>query len=88
MFDRRYHQRSNVESAIGAVKAKLGEQVFCKTDTAMINEVLVKVLCYNITRLIHFMYELGVEPVFDDLIPKVGVDETPLLAGMNAGDLW
>ena len=30
----------------------------------MVNEVLVKVLCYNITVLISAMFELGVEPVF------------------------
>jgi hypothetical protein len=35
-----------------------------KTDTAMTNEALCKVLCHNLTVLIHEMYELGIDPVF------------------------
>ena len=78
-FDKRYHQRSNVEAAIGAVKAKLGERLLCTSDMGMVNEVLVKVLAYNITALVHAMYKLEVEPVFDDLLSSVGVGETPLM---------
>ncbi len=80
-FDKRYHQRSNVEAAIGAVKAKLGERLLCTSDTGMVNEVLVKVLAYNITALVHAMFELGIDPVFDDLLSTVSVGETPLLVG-------
>ena len=35
-----------------------------KTDVAMKNEVLCKILCHNIVVLIHEMYELGIEPAF------------------------
>ena len=63
-FKKHYHKRSNVESTIGAIKAKMGEPLRCKNGTAMVNEVLVKVLCYNITVLISAMFELGIEPVF------------------------
>ena len=35
-----------------------------KTDTAMTNETLCKILCHNLVVLIHEMYELGIDPVF------------------------
>jgi hypothetical protein len=39
-----------------------------KTDTAMANEVLAKVVCHNICCLISAMYELGVTPKFAQVI--------------------
>ena len=82
-FDKSYHQRSNVESTIGAVKAKLGERVFCTSDSGMVNEVLVKALTYNITALVHAMYKYDIDisdfKVDGDSLSAVGVGETPLL---------
>lgn len=63
-FLRHYHKRSNVESTFSMMKAKFGDAVRSKTDTAQKNEVLAKVLCHNIVCLIHEMYELGIEPQF------------------------
>ena len=64
-FDRHYHQRSNVESTIGAIKAKFGgEKLLSKTGPAQVNEVLVRVLCHNITMVIRAMYQLGINPEF------------------------
>lgn len=57
-----YHKRSNVESAFSMMKRKFGDSVRSKTETAMKNEVLCKVLCHNICCLISAMYELGIEP--------------------------
>jgi len=59
-----YHKRSNVEATFSMIKRKFGDFVRSKTDTAMVNEVLCKVLCHNLVVLIHEMYELGIEPVF------------------------
>lgn len=59
-----YHQRSNVESTFSMLKRKFAEGVRSRTDTAMKNETLCKVLCHNIVVLIHAMYELGIDPVF------------------------
>ena len=59
-----YHKRSNVESAVSMVKAKFRDNVRSKTDTAMKNEVLAKILCHNICCLIMSQCELGIEPVF------------------------
>ncbi|HEX5270065.1 MAG TPA: transposase [Gemmataceae bacterium] len=60
----RYHQRSNVESTISAVKRKFGDSVRSKTDAAMVNEVLCKLLCHNLTCLIQEQETLGIVPVF------------------------
>ena len=62
-FLSRYHQRSNVESTFSMVKAKFGDGVRSKTDVAMKNEVLCKILGHNICCLISATYELGLNPV-------------------------
>ena len=46
------------------IKAKFRDHVRSKTDVAMKNEVLCKILCHNICVLIQEMYELGIEPEF------------------------
>ena len=46
------------------IKAKFGDSLRSKTDTAMVNEALCKVLCHNVCCLIQSMYELGVEATF------------------------
>ena len=63
-FDARYHQRSNIESTFSMVKAKFGDSVRSKTDVAIGNEVLAKIVCHNICCLISAMYELGITPEF------------------------
>lgn len=59
-----YHKRSNVESTFSMVKRKFGDSLRSKTDTAMVNETLAKLLCHNIVCVIHEMYELGIDPSF------------------------
>ena len=59
-----YHKRSNVESTFSALKRKFGESLRSKTNLAMTNELLAKVVCYNITCVIHEMYALGIDPEF------------------------
>ena len=54
-----YHKRSNVESTMNMMKAKFGDSVRSKTDVAMTNEALCKVLCHNLCCLISAIYELG-----------------------------
>jgi transposase len=63
-FLNHYHKRSNVESTFAMIKAKFRDHVRSKSDTAMTNEVLCKILCHNICVLIQEMYELGIEPEF------------------------
>src|SRR5216684_4261085 len=59
-----YHKRSNAESVFSMVKRKFGDYLRSKTDVAMLNEALCKILCHNIVVLIHEMHELGIEPIF------------------------
>jgi transposase len=59
-----YHKRSNVESTFSMIKAKFGDSLRSKTDAAMRNEALCKVLCHNICCLIQSMFELGIEAKF------------------------
>jgi len=64
-FLQHYHQRSLVESTFSMMKAKFGDALRSKTDTALVNELLCKVLCHNICVLIQSMYELGVPICFE-----------------------
>lgn len=65
-----YHQRSNSESSFSAIKRKFGDAVRSKTPTAMVNEVLAKLVCFNISCLIHEWHELGIDPT-DWGLPKL-----------------
>ncbi len=46
------------------VKSKFGDSVRSKTETACINEILLKALCHNICVLIQETFELGIKPEF------------------------
>lgn len=59
-----YHRRSNVETAFSMIKAKFRDHVRSRTNTAMENEVLCKILCHNICCVIMSQYELGIEATF------------------------
>jgi transposase len=61
-FLQHYHKRSNVESSFSAVKRLFGDAVRSRTKTAMVNEVLAKLISYNLTCVIHEWYELGIDP--------------------------
>jgi len=58
-FLEHYHKRSNVESTFSAIKKKFGESVKSKNRTAQENELLCKIIAYNITVLIHEMIQLN-----------------------------
>jgi transposase len=60
-FDEHYHKRSNVESTFGAIKAKFGERLKSRKEPAQTNELLCKILAYNITVLIHEIFESGIK---------------------------
>ena len=59
-----YHKRSNVESTFSMIKAKFGASVRSRKRTAQVNEILCKVLCHNLSVLVHSIYELGIAPTF------------------------
>ncbi len=51
-FEAHYHKRSNVESTFAAIKKKFGETIKSKDRIAQENEMLCKIIAYNITILI------------------------------------
>lgn len=59
-----YHKRSNVETTFSMIKSKFRDHVRSKTDVAMVNEVLCKILCHNLCVLIQESFELGVSGTF------------------------
>lgn len=65
-FDRNYHRRSNIESVSSALKRKFGENIRSRTPTAQVNEVLCKLIAYNLTVVVHEMFENGVAPIFGE----------------------
>jgi len=82
-FLKHYHQRSNAESTFSAVKRKFGDSVMSKTDTAMVNEVLCKFLCHNLTCLIQEQETLGIVPIFWP--PEPEADNPNILPMVNPG---
>lgn len=60
-FLARYHARSNAESTFSAMKRVFGDTLRSKNRAAQENELLLKVIAFNITCLIHSIFELGVE---------------------------
>jgi hypothetical protein len=61
-FDAKYHDRSNVKAACSAIKRKLGEELYSHRPIARFNELLAKLLAYNITILIEQIFENGIDP--------------------------
>lgn len=80
-FLAKYHKRSNVESAFSMMKRKFGDAIRSKTDTAMVNESLAKVLCHNLSVLVHEMEELGINPQFGGRKPTDEVTGPRLYQG-------
>jgi len=81
-FLQHYHRRSNVESVFSMVKRKFGDAVRSRTDTAMENEVLCKILCHNLCVLIQEQHELGIEAEFwngqpDTILNRLSRNSTP-----------
>lgn len=66
----RYHLRSNSETVFSSLKRRYTDFVRSKGFTAQRNELLLKVLCYNISIVIQMAYELGIDPWFDCEMPK------------------
>ena len=70
-FMEHYHKRSNVESTNAAIKRKFGETLKSKNPIAQVNELLAKIIAYNLTVVIHEMYENGISPDFLHLKSEV-----------------
>jgi len=63
-FLEHYHKRSNAETVFSSIKAKFKDNLRSKGKTAQVNELLLKLLCYNITVVIQEISTLGVKGEF------------------------
>lgn len=63
-FMEHYHKRSNIEATNAAIKRKFGETLKSKNPVAQVNELLAKIIAYNLTVIIHEIYKHGIEPNF------------------------
>ncbi len=70
-FMEHYHKRSNIEATNAAIKRKFGETLKSKNPIAQVNELLAKIIAYNLTVVIHEMYENGIRPEFLQLKSEV-----------------
>lgn len=55
-----YHARSNAESTFSSMKRVFGDTLRSKGIDAQTNELLLKVIAYNIVCVVHSIFELGV----------------------------
>ncbi len=63
-FLEHYHKRSNAETVFHAIKTKFKDNLRSKGKTAQVNELLLKILCYNITVVIQEISTLGIKGEF------------------------
>lgn len=63
-FMEHYHKRRNIEATNAAIKRKFGGTLKSKNPVAQVNELLAKIIAYNLTVAIHEMYENGINPEF------------------------
>jgi transposase len=63
-FLEHYHKRSNAETVFSSIKAKFKDNLRSKGRTAQVNELLLKILCYNITVVIQEISTLGISGNF------------------------
>lgn len=69
-FMEHYHKRSNIETTNMAIKTKLGDGLKNKNFVSQTNELMCKLIAYNITVLISAIYELGIKPELSDKVFK------------------
>ncbi|HXH41116.1 MAG TPA: transposase [Thermoanaerobaculia bacterium] len=74
-----YHQRSNSESSFSAIKRLFGEILRSRNVPAQVNELLMKVIAFNITCMVHSIFELGVT------VPGISACTQSALAAHNVG---
>jgi transposase len=63
-FLEHYHKRSNAETVFHSIKTKFKDNLRSKGKIAQVNELLLKILCYNICVVIQEISELGIKGEF------------------------
>lgn len=75
-FDREYHQRSQVESVNSSIKRTLGEHLLSHNVTARFNELMMRLVVYNVSVIVEQAFEKGIYPSMK--VPKeTGTTQAP-----------
>lgn len=61
-FHKEYHLRSNVETVFSMMKTTLLDGISGKTETSQKNELLIRVICHNISVIIDAIFRFGLDP--------------------------
>ncbi len=69
-FKKHYHQRSKVESVFFVIKNYFGGRVFSRRIEGQLNEMLLKVLAYNICRLSEVAFYMKIDIIASFLCQK------------------
>ena len=77
LFKEEYHLRSNVESTNGALKAKFPAKLRSKSFVGHFNELLCKLIAYNIVAVAREVRMRGITP---DYPAEIGILEGPIRA--------
>lgn len=59
-----YNKRNNIEAGFSALKRKFGNRLTSKTKSAQINELMAKMLAYNLCIVTKVLFELDINPNF------------------------
>lgn len=70
-FTRHYNKRNIAECVFSMMKRKFADSVRSRKRTAMKNEILCKVICHNLCRIILSMYESNLEADFCRVSPTI-----------------
>jgi len=85
-FLKHYYMRENVEAVFAGIKKTLGETITSKDPVAQENELLSKVLCWNVKVLIHESFERGIKlPGHEPESPAEADAETAECLAATAG---
>ncbi len=63
-FMRYYRKQTKAETVVYMIKNNFLHRVVSRTETAITNEILCKVICHNLWVLIREHHKLGLDPVF------------------------
>ncbi len=78
IFKKHYHQRSKVESVFSSIKNYFGSTVFSRCIEGQLNELLFKVLAYNLCRLGEVEFYMKID-IYSSFLYHNNVDAVPLV---------